>query len=84
MHLDITALAHTAAQRFRESKDHSKDSFYRITEQVVRGQGVTNSNIVRKRAHEVRLRMNEFSAAKHHAEAEAKKDGKRLAERIAP
>lgn len=75
----LSEAADKAAKKLEESKDKSRLTFFRITEQVVRGAGVTNPSHLAARARDVRNELRRRSAAKRRAEAVAKQLAKKLA-----
>jgi hypothetical protein len=75
----LSTAADLAAKRLEESEDKSKLAFYRITEQAVRGCGITNPSILHARVKDVRAELRRRSAQKRRAIAATKQIMKRMA-----
>lgn len=76
---DLSAAADTAAERLKASSDKSQLSFFRITEAVVRGTGVSNYNDVNRLVKELRSELRRRSAVKRRADAAAKRAAQKAA-----
>lgn len=81
---DIKALVRLATTRLGTSPVDRTARFYRITEEVVRGTGITNKSDITRITKKVRNEMSAGSGRAKKAQAAARKASKELSERISP
>lgn len=78
---DIELLASRARDKLATSNDKSKLRFLQITEQVVKGSGISHPPDVQRITRQVRNALSRRSAKKRTAEAARKRDRKALDQR---